>query len=159
MSNTLLLIAATLLTFYVVNKINYHKLKRIDDIGENKVKEVLSHLDESYIIKNNVHLSGQQIDHLVIKGHLIYVIETKHYSGTLHGNASDTYLKHNQTMLYNPIKQNNRHCDVVRLRYPNYYIVSIICFTSYCKIDIKGKPNCIILTDNTLLDYINRTSI
>lgn len=87
-------------------------------IGESRVSRKLRNLNsEEYKVLNNVYLSSSnglsQIDHIVISIHGIFVIETKNYSGWIHGNENSEYWT--QTIykykknFRNPIKQNWSH--------------------------------------------------
>lgn len=154
----LYLIIAFVIIFLLL-KLPYLTNKKYGDIGEKAVRKLLSSLPNNYAVKNNVRIGGYQIDHLVIVGRLIYVIETKYYTGTLSGEAHARYLNHNDSSIYNCILQNKSHCKAVQKVYANYYVQSVICFVGGCNVDIRGQKNCAIVTDNTLLDFICRTSI
>ena len=137
-----------------------HQNKRVGKAGENKVKQQLAKLSTDYQVINDYHLCGRQIDHIVCKGNLIYVIETKNWHGILRGDIADKYLNLSGKSVYNPFFQNDKHCQVVKLRYPCCMVVSVICFAGHCKLNVSNlcKSDAIILSVNNLLPYIFRTS-
>ena len=88
------------------------------EIGERRVKNILSHLGDDYTVINDIILQSpdgytSQIDHLVISEYGIIVIETKNYKGWIFGNEKSEEW---QQVLYdekyffrNPVKQNWSH--------------------------------------------------
>lgn len=86
--------------------------------GESSVARKLGKLRrEEYRVFNNVLLTtswgSSQIDHVVISIYGIFVIETKNYSGWIHGNENSqnwtqTFYK-KKTKFRNPVKQNWGH--------------------------------------------------
>lgn len=100
--------------------LNYDKMckryrnKRDGKAGESKVKQQLAHLSTDYQVINDYRLCGSQIDHIVKKGNLIYVIETKNWNGVLEGNAFNKYLYLNNKKIYSPFMQNKKHCLLVK---------------------------------------------
>ena len=117
--------------------------------GERKTSELLSGLqseDEEIIndyiaSRNRKNSSSIQIDHIFISHKGIFVIETKDYRGRIYGSKEQNnwtqVLAYGEVKnkLYNPIKQNETHCQYVgRLldwKYPIYNVVIFI------KADIK----------------------
>lgn len=86
--------------------------------GEARVARELRALqDEDFQVFNDVLLKTQrgtsQIDHVVISTYGIFVIETKNYSGWIHGNENSEYwtqtLYRTKSKFRNPIKQNWAH--------------------------------------------------
>jgi predicted RNA-binding Zn-ribbon protein involved in translation (DUF1610 family) len=86
-------------------------------LGEYKVSLKLKRLSKKkYIVKNNLLLKNgksTQIDHVVISGCGIFIIETKNYKGWIHGHENSEYwtqsvFKHKRKFR-NPIKQNWGH--------------------------------------------------
>lgn len=150
----LIIIVILVLWLLWIRKYDYRKNKKIGDIGEKIVRNILKTLPKNYKVKNNVHINGYQIDHMVIVGKIIYVIETKMYGGYLRGNAVNRYLNHNGMQRFNPIVQNELHCKAVKCVYYSYTVKSVICFTGKCKIDIKGDFNATVLHSNELYDYL-----
>lgn len=87
-------------------------------IGESRVTKQLGKLDaEDYKVYNDVLIKAgtgsSQIDHIVISVYGIFVIETKNYSGWIHGNEHSEYWTQShydaKTKFRNPIKQNWGH--------------------------------------------------
>ncbi|ORL43662.1 nuclease-related domain-containing protein, partial [Zunongwangia atlantica] len=99
------------------------------NFGERRVAAKLRRLRKrDYIVLNNILIpSGQgssQIDHIVICSSGVFVIETKHYKGWIHGhqkseNWSQTIFKHH-TRFKNPIRQNWTHIFALRKLHPNF---------------------------------------
>ncbi len=88
------------------------------EIGERRVKNILSHLGDDYIVINDIILQSpdgytSQIDHLVISEYGIIVIETKNYKGWIFGNEKSEKWKQvlydEKYFFRNPIKQNWSH--------------------------------------------------
>ncbi len=86
--------------------------------GEYSVERRLRKLNrKEYIIFNDIYIKingrSTQIDHLVISVYGIFVIETKYYSGWIHGNEKSEYWTQSfykkKTKFRNPIKQNWSH--------------------------------------------------
>jgi hypothetical protein len=133
----------------------------IGNIGEGIVSKKLIQLDDNYVVENDIELGGQQIDHLVINHslQLCFVIETKYWSGTITGERNDTYWIQSKVgqadkYLYNPIKQNSKHCSTVRKYYPNYHVHGVVVFVRN-----KNVPhNRSIVGENELVEYINKVS-
>lgn len=134
--------------------------KIIGNKGENIVSIKLKALDENFIVENDVHLGNCQIDHMVINHalNLIYVIETKFWSGIITGDTNEKYWIQDKNgvlkKLYNPILQNRNHCKVVREYYPDYKVYNVVVFVGNKKVP---DSRC-IFNENDLVPYINRTS-
>ncbi len=111
------------------------------NFGESIVARQLSKLDrEEYrVINDALIVSGDRsshIDHIVISQFGIFVIETKHYKGWIHGDEHSEYwtqsIYSDKFKFRNPIKQNLGHIRALRsiLRdYPQATYHSIIAFT------------------------------
>lgn len=95
----------------------------------------LAKLDQRFTVKNDVTIKGAQIDHLVLfeQGSLrkAFVIETKLWGGDITGTASSRYWDQHKDgailQLYSPIKQNQKHCEVVRQKYGFIPVQSVVC--------------------------------
>jgi hypothetical protein len=139
----------------------YQFNKSVGNIGESIVAKQLYQLGEEFDIENNINIGNSQIDHLVINHELqiCFVIETKYWSGTITGNRNDTYWlqeKKGQEIkyLYNPIKQNIKHCSKVRKYYIDYHIYGIVVFVRN-----KNVPRLKCIVDEKgVRDYINKSS-
>lgn len=86
--------------------------------GESRVARILDRLnEEEYRVLNDVTVRTKkgtsQIDHVVISIYGIFVIETKNYSGWIHGREKSEYwtqtIYKKKTKFRNPIKQNWSH--------------------------------------------------
>lgn len=67
------------------SKLTQARIWRAGLKGQKKVEEVLSSLDDSYILMNNISLplKSCDIDHLLIGPNGIFLIETKNYKGEI----------------------------------------------------------------------------
>lgn len=101
---------------FIAYRLNKSKIK--GSIGEFKVARILDRLnDAEFKVMNNVLIrttSGlSQIDQIVISIYGIFVIETKNYSGWIHGNENSEYwtqsIYKKKSKFRNPIKQNWAH--------------------------------------------------
>ena len=92
--------------------------------GEKRVEYYLRRLFAGgrYFLMNDVILSGKfskQIDHILINGYGIFVIETKNWSGQIYGSATAEewtryFYNGSSRTHYNPVKQNEKHCAAIR---------------------------------------------
>jgi Nuclease-related domain/Topoisomerase DNA binding C4 zinc finger len=98
--------------------------------GETKVTRELRRLPKNkFKIFNNVILStkygSSQIDHIVISIYGIFVIETKNYSGWIHGNEKSEYwtqsIYRKKTKFRNPVKQNWGHILALKEALADYH--------------------------------------
>ncbi|QCK16237.1 NERD domain-containing protein [Mangrovivirga cuniculi] len=108
------LIAIIILSLYL----NAKMPQIIGSIGEGKVARKLKKLNKKeYIVFNDIYLEFDgrttQIDHLIISVYGVFVIETKNYSGWIHGSEKSEYWHQTKYKakwkLWNPIKQNLAH--------------------------------------------------
>ena len=110
------IIVIVILVFSFQDSLNTAKFKGAR--GESSVARKLGKLrKEEYKVFNDVMLNtswgSSQIDHIVISIYGIFVIETKNYSGWIHGNENSQnwtqtiYKK--KTKFRNPVKQNWGH--------------------------------------------------
>ena len=110
-------------------------------------------INDLYFERNGV---THQVDHILIYHKGIFVIETKHLSGITIGNLEDQHwqsiINNNSYDLYNPVLQNNTHCEVVaKFLNGKYKVYSIIVFTN------ENKPQDIpapVINFSELKDYI-----
>jgi predicted RNA-binding Zn-ribbon protein involved in translation (DUF1610 family) len=112
----LVVIIIFLVVFYLFGKALLQKPKGA--LGELIVSKKLKRLkDEEYLVLNDVLLkindSTTQIDHIVICKSGIIVIETKNFTGWIHGHEKSEYwtqtIFKNKYEIKNPIKQNWIH--------------------------------------------------
>ena len=134
-------------------------------LGELKVASRLNRLNnEEYKVLNDVMLhtnkSSNQIDHLVVSIYGIFVIETKNYSGWIHGSENSeywtkTYYK-NKTKFRNPIKQNWAHILALKELLNDYKHIkyhSIVAFTKNAVLK-NVFTNQTVIYDNQIYDTI-----
>ena len=109
----LIVIAIVLVFVYRLSK-----YKNKGDLGESRVARRLHKLKgEEYEVFNDVLLrtrrGSSQIDHIVLSRYGVFVIETKNYSGWIHGHENSEYwtqsIYKKKTKFRNPIKQNWSH--------------------------------------------------
>ena len=100
----------------LILRLNMPKIK--GSVGEAKAARQLSKLDrEEYRVINDIlvtsHGHSSQIDHIVVSRFGIFVIETKHYKGWIHGGENSEYwtqsIYNHKNKFRNPIKQNAGH--------------------------------------------------
>jgi hypothetical protein len=121
------------------------------------VRRALSRLNpDRYHVLHNVFVpsrSGEgamtEIDHVIVSGSGIFVIETKHYSGWIYGSPGDsrwtrTNFRHKQSFL-NPLKQNQGHINALAffLDLPRSMFHSIVCFTGDATLKTPMPPHVI----------------
>lgn len=147
---------------FIVYKLNRRKIKGA--VGESNVSRTLKRLPKKrYIVLNNLLLQtaykSSQIDHLVVSTYGLFVIETKRFSGWIHGNEraqkwTQTFYK-NRFQFRNPIKQNWSHIYALKELLSDFNSIkyhNIVVFTGGCK--LKN------ITSNTPVIYrhqLNRT--
>lgn len=122
-----LIIFIALLIGLLVIRLNRHKIKGA--IGESRVAGQLRRLQsEEYQVINNLLIRNgdrsSQIDHVVVSVYGIFVIETKNYSGWIHGGEHSEYwtqsIYKSKTQFRNPIKQNWAHIYALKEALPDY---------------------------------------
>ena len=111
--------------FIFLNR-NYTK-KECGDIGERIVSNILYNLDDRYVVENDLRFDGIQIDHIVEYENIVFVIETKKWSGKVTGRKNDAKWCQNKRgcleYYKNPIKQNEMHISRLKIREIGKYIV------------------------------------
>lgn len=103
-----------------------NKLKR-GEKGEQLVASILDSDASFHRLINNLVLLGDnnmshQIDHILIRGNGIFVIETKNYFGNIIGKEDDSYWKKSfpykgrikTETFHNPLKQNQSHIRIIK---------------------------------------------
>ena len=142
-------------------------------LGESYVNNILIQYEsKGYKILRNVYLKKRdgattEIDLLLITDRNIIIFESKNYSGWIFGNDNSDYwtqcLPAGRTSLktkfYNPIKQNNLHCAVLRYYVSSsIHIHSVVCFGDDCTFkDVSiGKSNCIVCHYSDIENVVNR---
>lgn len=139
-----IIIVIVILVFAFSNPLNTAKNKGIK--GESRVARKLRKLQkEEYKVFNDVMINtsrgSSQIDHIVISIYGIFVIETKNYSGWIHGNENSQYwtqsIYKKKTKIWNPVKQNWAHIYALKEVLSNRVIYHpIVVFTG--KAELKN---------------------
>ena len=119
-----IILIVLLFKFLIVILPDSHDLSEIKgDRGEARVaRELRGIQNERFRVLNNILLrtgrGSSQIDHVVISIYGIFVIETKNYSGWIHGNENSEYWTQTfyktRSRFRNPIKQNWAHVYVLK---------------------------------------------
>ncbi len=103
------------------------------------------------IVMNDVYIPAYdglytQLDHLLIRGNNLFVIETKSYTGRIEGNSRRKFWigvgKTGQRRLYNPIRQNSYHISMLgsNANLPEgTRIHSVVCLGVGAKADINTR--------------------
>lgn len=137
-------------------------------IGESRVSRKLENLNnEEYKVLNNILLSTSnglsQIDQIVISIYGIFVIETKNYSGWIHGNENSEYwtqtIYKKKTKFRNPIKQNWAHIYALKEILSDYKQViyhPIVVFTGGAELK-NISSNLPVIYDFQLLQVVTNT--
>lgn len=118
------LIAVVLLVIYAISSVASGMRYRFQNRGEAAVSSYLMTslpLDKWHLL-NNITLKVDdhttQIDHILVSTFGVFVIETKHYSGWIFGDAdSKTWTQTFRRMKFrfqNPIRQNFKHLKAVQ---------------------------------------------
>lgn len=165
--------------YFIVFRRRYNSPEHKGEIGENKVRDILSQLPNEYKVLNDVVLQTDrgttQIDHIVISKFGIFAIETKNYRGDIYGDDNRkewtqiivtevTYLKKwyktykyvTKNKFYNPIKQALGHVYEIKktLKEWSYLkVVPIVVFTGSANLSNVTTNNHVVYDDN-LLDTI-----
>jgi len=113
---TILLFSVVIIILKLLYAYDYAKIKGAE--GESIVANRLKKLHKKkYVVINNILINTgnytSQIDHVVISIYGIFVIETKHYNGWIHGHQnseywSQTFIK-KKNRFKNPVQQNIGH--------------------------------------------------
>ena len=115
--------------------------------------------EERYLV-NNLYFEDEngthQIDHVLIYHKGIFVIETKHLEGTVHGDIESkdwhTFSNGRKHRLYSPIVQNQTHVQVIRKFFEDkYQVFSVVVFTKENKPQGIGDP---VVNFSELKNYI-----
>jgi len=138
-------------------------------LGEKSVVFFLSQLDPSkYRVINNLMLNNgsgtSQIDHVVISGFGIFVIETKNYRGWILGSERSDYwtqvIYKRKEKLRNPILQNYGHIQALKAalaEFPNLPFISIVTFTT--RADLKVNVTTDVVYTTNLMKTISKYRI
>lgn len=150
-------------------------------VGEEKMLSVLKKMPRNYCVIPDLKLRvGDKTcntDAIIVCKNGVYIVESKNYAGIISGNADDTHLcqekkiKGGKTVFkrfYNPIKQVNTHCKLLKELLQRYgYSVDvkgIVLFTSnYTVLNVINSPvpifSLVLNTHHDLERYIDRNRI
>jgi hypothetical protein len=134
------------------------------NLGEAMVAETLEQLQGMHYLINNVTLPIEggttQIDHILLTEAGIFVIETKHYSGWIFGDAdADKWTQviyRTKSRFQNPLRQNFQHIKAVQalFKLPENAFIGCVVFTGDAEFKTEPAPN--VLRLSQLLDFVNQ---
>lgn len=146
--------------------------ERIGELGEHKINIQLDQLPKDcryasdLMIRNPKSRTGySQIDHVVVSGWGIFVMETKNYSGEIAGAREDRQWTVNRRFrMYNPLKQNYGHIKALEAALSAHgplSFISIVSFTMRCRFSIdpglrKIESDELVVYDVELSEFIGR---
>lgn len=162
--------AACLLVVWMIGKGDKPQRMAMDqNRGEAAVREALAlnFSSPSYHLLNNVTLpikdGTTQVDHILVSRYGIFVIETKHYAGSISGDpyaAEWTQVRFTkQYKFQNPIRQNYLHVAAVAelLEFlPSEQIHSVVVFTGDATFKTERPPQ--VVTLGELIALIDKYS-
>lgn len=132
--------------------------------GEKLVSKTLGNFPDDWYIFNDVVIRDTQIDHILICPKGVYVIETKHYRGTISGDAEDTdwwqLISSRQIQRYNPVRQTLHHAvalaNYIRdAGYSKVWVEPLIVF-SHPEVKLKVvSPKVPVICLSRLSDFLN----
>jgi len=136
--------------------------------GELRVSMQLDDLSRrKYLVLNDVLIQAgnrtSQIDHIIVSRYGIFVIETKNFSGWIHGHENSEYWMQTfykkKRKFRNPVKQNQGHINALKKilsEFDSLIYHSIIVFSD--QVELKNVYSDIpIVYEYQLLDTIKRT--
>jgi hypothetical protein len=140
-------------------------------MGELRVEEELERLqDDEYEVINDILISTKkgsiQIDHIVVSKYGIFVIESKNYTGWIHGNENSEYWTQSiyayKTQFRNPIKQNWSHIYALKDILKDYKQVRyhpIVVFAGSAELKNVFTKTPVIYTDELFKTIMDERSI
>lgn len=81
------------------------------------LRSVASSYDNCFVVNDMLLKAGNataQIDHVLVLNNLVYVVETKNYSGLAQGSSYVDYWMVNGNKMYSPFYQNRTHIAVLK---------------------------------------------
>jgi restriction system protein len=134
------------------------------NMGEALVAKALAQLSCPHVLINNVTLPTEcgttQIDHILVTGSGIFIIETKHYTGWILGNPNDSHwtqvIHRKKSLFQNPLRQNYGHIKAVQslFKLPDSVFYGVVVFTGDAEFKTELGPQVIRL--NELLGFVQR---
>lgn len=142
-----------------------HTLNIGERLVSKSVNSYLIHEQVTGIVVNNVTLSidgsTTQIDHILICTKGVFVIETKHYSGWIYGDAKQKQwmqiLFKKRSRFQNPIHQNYKHIKAVQALFdfvPTDQVKSLVVFTGDGEFKTPPPKDVVLL--NGIRDWMNQ---
>ncbi|WP_312649327.1 nuclease-related domain-containing protein [Aminipila sp.] len=132
-------------------------------LGEKQIAWLLNKLpSDKYKVINCILLRNRyskcsitNIDSIIISEYGIFVIEIKNWHGTLFGDCFDEMWTLNNLELYNPLRQNYCHSQLIKQLFNlNNEVIPIIVFVNKIKLNLSIKDTDIVVTSDKLLDTI-----
>jgi hypothetical protein len=125
---------------------------------------IRSGMSATHALLNNVTLKTgngtAQIDHILVAGTGIFVIETKHYAGWIFGDPkqshwTQTFFK-KKFRFQNPIRQNYGHVKALQALFtlPESNFISLVVFTGRAQFKTDLGPSVLKLPQ--LIDFLSR---
>mgnify|MGYP003639086186 FL=1 len=153
--------------FYASKKFQAHKYAA--HIGEQIVNDVLkvSLSDDNYALLSNVTLpiidledreGTSQVDHILISSRGLFVIETKHYRGSIVGSENSSewyqYTAFDKYTFQNPIRQNYSHLKAIEAitGYASVDMINVVSFSGDA--EFKSERPTGVVKSNELREYI-----
>lgn len=153
--------------FYASKKYQDHKYAV--HIGEQIVNDVLkvSLSDDNYALLSNVTLpiidtddreGTNQVDHILICTRGLFVIETKHYRGSIVGSVNSKewfqYTSFDKYTFHNPIWQNYSHLKAIEAitDYPSGDMINVVSFSGDA--EFKSERPTGVVKSKELREYI-----
>lgn len=167
---------AVMILIALVTIIHFSKQRKIYKYGiqgEKDIAQILSVLNNKYIIYNDIIIGGKekgaQIDHLVLSPYGVFCIETKNMKGTIIGKEDDNDWiqiksgqggKNYEKKFYNPCRQSRGHVNAIKnvLKHSDFrdiWIYSIVVFNSnkYMNLRIETHSTPVVKSDR-LINFI-----
>jgi len=158
----------TLLILIALAYVGFNFAKIKGSIGEKRVIKALKKLDkEDYLVLNDIMVrtdrGTSQIDHIVLSRFGVFVIETKTYTGWIHGSEDADYwtqtVYRNKQKFRNPIKQNYGHIAALKETMPEFRDIpyhSIIVFAGDAElknVNVKAEVVYVDCLYDTIMRY------
>jgi restriction system protein len=172
MTTLILILIATFIGYQLGKRATTHQaIPDLENTGEAIVNALLKkHFPRPYhYLFHNVTLpiskkGTTQIDHILINQYGLFVIETKHYAGSIYGKKDEAQwtqvFNKNQTFQFlNPLVQNDSHIRHLKKQLPHLpaqAFKSIIVFTGVA--ELKSPPILNVLQTQNLLHYLRQAS-
>jgi hypothetical protein len=148
----------------IIGVVAGRQLLILQNRGEALVANNLANLNRPHLLLNNVTLPTEdgttQVDHILVTEAVLFIIETKHYTGWILGRPHDDYwtqvIYRKKSRFHNPLKQNYGHVKTVQalFKLPESAFVGVVVFTGDAKFKTDLGQNVIHL--DQLLDFVQQ---